>query len=706
MDVELPDGMVIEGVPDGMSKADLIIKLRNNGYNLSWLGAQAIPKGPGDVQGPAATNPVEDTSKASWWQKMQGGREALGGLAGAALLSPITVPLSAAGREDLAGRFQNAMQPPPTTPVGREYLGNAAQFLGTHGASLIPMAGLAARGTGKSTVRTLADAEAASSVKSFTPQQIGAARANPALEGIVAARDAGLAMPPSAIGGITSKTVEGLSGAAKAEKLLSQKNAPILAGLGKQDVGMSADTPLTRDTVRNVRENAGKAYEPIKAAGELPVTEQFFNDINKAAASYDTAATSFEHRSENPFAKVKAGLIGSVDSNGNVIPRKSFDAASAIEEVKLLRSEADKAYRTGDTSLGRVYRQFSTALDDAINTGLNTKQDPALKNAVATYRDARKTIAKTYLLDEALNSTTGNIDPKVYANALKNGDPLSGPGLQIAKFATQFEKAAQRPEKIGNAGSPTLFDAWTALHTGLGSGVLFSRPLARNALASDFVQNRMAAPARELLAATKRAPDTPLITAEALKNQLNINRLGDLTPNWQTSLGAAGPRPEGIDARGLFPALGDPRVGESRLQGRPQMPVQPGLPGLSDTAISGFGARLGTNAPKPFTDIAEGALPGMKVGPKQSGIQQPWSATAGDAIQRLLAKPTDRAGVELSARIMKILNEPNKGMSVPDQIMTILNDNKGHTLSKQIMAILREYSPDTPSQAVSSILRG
>ena len=43
MDVELPDGMVIEGVPDGMSKADLVTKLRNNGYNLSWLGAQAIP---------------------------------------------------------------------------------------------------------------------------------------------------------------------------------------------------------------------------------------------------------------------------------------------------------------------------------------------------------------------------------------------------------------------------------------------------------------------------------------------------------------------------------------------------------------------------------------------------------------------------------------------------------------------------------------
>jgi hypothetical protein len=197
-----------------------------------------------------------------------------------------------------------------------------------------------------------------------------------------------------------------------------------------------------------------------------------------------------------------------------------------------------------------------------------------------------------------------------------------------------------------------------------------------------------------------------LITAEALKNQLNINRLGDLTPNWQTSLGAAGPRPEGIDARGLFPALGDPRVGESRLTGRPQMPVQPGLPGLSNVAVSGYGQRTGTQAPKPFTDIAEGGLSSPEWSGTTGRLIRQGSGTVDTALRRLLEKPTDKAGIELSGRIMKILNEPGKGMSLPDQIMTILNENKGHTLSKQIMAILREYSPDTPSQAVSSILRG
>jgi hypothetical protein len=47
MDVRLPDGTVIKGVPDGMSKADLTAKLQANGYDVSKLmgdqSAAAVP---------------------------------------------------------------------------------------------------------------------------------------------------------------------------------------------------------------------------------------------------------------------------------------------------------------------------------------------------------------------------------------------------------------------------------------------------------------------------------------------------------------------------------------------------------------------------------------------------------------------------------------------------------------------------------------
>jgi hypothetical protein len=39
MDVRLPDGTIIQNVPDGISKADLTAKLKNNGYDVTKLDA-------------------------------------------------------------------------------------------------------------------------------------------------------------------------------------------------------------------------------------------------------------------------------------------------------------------------------------------------------------------------------------------------------------------------------------------------------------------------------------------------------------------------------------------------------------------------------------------------------------------------------------------------------------------------------------------
>lgn len=46
MDVRLPDGTIIKGVPDGMSKADLTAKLQANGYDVSKLTAPSAPQLP------------------------------------------------------------------------------------------------------------------------------------------------------------------------------------------------------------------------------------------------------------------------------------------------------------------------------------------------------------------------------------------------------------------------------------------------------------------------------------------------------------------------------------------------------------------------------------------------------------------------------------------------------------------------------------
>lgn len=46
MDVTLPDGTVVEGVPDGMTKAQLVAKLKSNGYDTSWYKESAVLPAP------------------------------------------------------------------------------------------------------------------------------------------------------------------------------------------------------------------------------------------------------------------------------------------------------------------------------------------------------------------------------------------------------------------------------------------------------------------------------------------------------------------------------------------------------------------------------------------------------------------------------------------------------------------------------------
>ena len=58
MDVQLPDGTVVKGVPDGMSKDDLVAKLKASGHDVSWHKPSATVEGgmPSERPTPAASS--------------------------------------------------------------------------------------------------------------------------------------------------------------------------------------------------------------------------------------------------------------------------------------------------------------------------------------------------------------------------------------------------------------------------------------------------------------------------------------------------------------------------------------------------------------------------------------------------------------------------------------------------------------------------
>ncbi len=301
------------------------------------------------------------------------------------------------------------------------------------------------------------------------------------------ARGAGYVIPPSqARPTLLNRLLEGASGKITTAQNASAKNAAVTSKLVAQDLGLQADTKITSDVLKGVRDTAGQAYQDIGATGTIAPGPGYAAALDQIEAPFKMAAQGFPNAKQSPVIDIVESLRS-----------PNFDAASAVEKIKELRTAADDAFRTGNTDIGRASRAGAAALEDVIEGHLQSiGQVPLLQQ----FRDARQLIAKTYSVEKAMNPTTGAIDARALAAQLKRGKPLSGGIKEAAEFAGRFPKAAQTVEGMGSLPQTSPLD-WTAagatsLATGnplvmLGVG---ARPLARSVVLSPMVQNRLIQP--------------------------------------------------------------------------------------------------------------------------------------------------------------------------------------------------------------------
>lgn len=576
----------------------------------------ALPAGAGRALGPAF-----------------GGTAVRQGLGGAITGVGLNVPAGAAVRaaENAAlpegEQFADLKQPlmPDATEVGMTAAMGALGGVGGRGAA--------------------AQRQAAATEKSAAGAKADALEA-PKLEAAQRAREAGYVLTPStAGGGKLSRKIEGMAGEPKLAKLASERNAQATNALVRQDLGIADDVPLSRAELARIRNEAGQAYDAVKDAGTIKVGKEWQRKLDSIAQSHDTAAESFEHRSDKPFSKVLEGLRGRKDAAGNLVPRTGFSATAAVEEVKLLRNDADKAYRAGDKALGRTYRDMAQALDDAMDAHLQreAKTRPEMADTVNAYREARTRIAKTYLAEKALNDASGDIDASVYARELKKGAPLSGDALKVAQFAQQFPRLAQKTDRIGST-EGTVMDAGLGL-LGKTAALVPLRPLARTALLSDAAQDRFVKKPKPQAEAPAPAPEPELTAGQSpfpgrQAAEAPAQPLGDLTPDWETAPGAAAPagRREVVPAEGLVRAVDEDmppaRVRPGGADMRPrsnqspvgpvmpgpvaepatpargageQIPAVPGRPGLPDAMVAGAPGEVAPDAATGAAMQSEGA---------------------------------------------------------------------------------------------------
>jgi len=309
------------------------------------------------------------------------------------------------------------------------------------------------------------------------------------------ARGLGYTMPPTqAGGGMVGTTLEGLAGKTSTAQAASIKNQEITNKLATKALGLPEETVLSPELIKSIRDNAGKAYEDLKLSGTVKTSPKFIQALDEIKPYKDAvqAAKDFPEELANPIIKI-------VDS----LKRPNFDVSSVVSKINLLRSDADKAFRSGDTALAKTNKDASKVLENTIENYLaNTKQTDLLNK----FKEARTLIAKTYEVEKAMNKTTGSVEASKLASRLQAGKPLSGELKDIAQFGQAFPKAVQTPEKIGGALPFNPLDAGFATLAGGGAllggqdysstgalslAALLARPGARKLALSSPIQNRL-----------------------------------------------------------------------------------------------------------------------------------------------------------------------------------------------------------------------
>jgi hypothetical protein len=490
MDVELPNGTVVEGVPDGTTRQQMAQRLKAGGQQVpdDWLKPQA-PKRK-DFITEAAGAVVEPVLGAAG-----GFAGSIAGPAAGLMTAPARwMGLTQKGPEEVQKSVEEALRPEPKTVAGASpynplnfiprAIGMPFEKLAGGAQKMLPPVSGEEAGKFWPEVRAGAGRGLAEAVRQL-PNLLGAKfgkmaearlpeiRAGLETEKSLAApgnviRDqaqaAGYKTPPET--GVKAAAA-GITGKAKVEKIISAQNADNASRRFAKEVGMPEDMPLTRENIQNRIEAAYAGRQEMEAAigPKLKMTDNF------KSAMEGTLAKITEQIEHNPEVnrdlrtpqrlirtylkkmepiEVPAGKI--VDEKGRpLIPATQVarDAAMTTSEVShdisKLRQQASKDFQELNPELGYSRLGIANQLEGLFEE--NLAKAPKGQALVDKFRADRVLQAKLHFMDRVV-TPDGTVDLAKVASLSETKaykTALTGELKAAADFAKTYRKAAQKP---------------------------------------------------------------------------------------------------------------------------------------------------------------------------------------------------------------------------------------------------------------------
>lgn len=307
------------------------------------------------------------------------------------------------------------------------------------------------------------------------------------------------------------------------------------------------------------------------------------------------------------------------EENGGFVPGDTLRRLRTEVQTQAREMRANKA-------------DVAAVLDDVVHRFDDALANVAADADVAALTDARRRYAISKVLEPLVaRHPDGNFAPSALKSimAQKSGGKqrrmARGEAGELGEYARIGQELLKELPSSGTAERNLVY---SGVGAGAGAGAAFAEPLSAAAIyAGSAIYNLVGPRVVKRLVDAQRRRDAP--TPEGRPPEPTLGRgfedvsqrpepggeapLGDLTPEWGTTPGAAPAAAGGMDPAGLVPALGEeaPSTGtrvDMRTRAGQEIPAVPGRPDLPDTLVSGAPAESAATEPSNAAMVTPGAI--------------------------------------------------------------------------------------------------
>lgn len=245
----------------------------------------------------------------------------------------------------------------------------------------------------------------------------------------------GLKVPPSQLtGGPIASSIESLLGKKAMGAQASIANKDTVVNQAKKVLGLSEAEDLTPDSFINFRQEKGTAYQDLRNF-DYKTDKEFIKNINDEVQRLRGLTTTSPEQISTLKSLAKTNIKGD-DLVNNIVDLR--DAGNA--NVKSMDAATKR--------LGKTQLLAAKELEDIADRVLTKAGNDTL---VSNFRDARRSIARSYTLEDAFNNVTGAVNAKTIGNKMAKGK-IVPEEMRAAGAASQFAPGYFAPPSQATSG--------------------------------------------------------------------------------------------------------------------------------------------------------------------------------------------------------------------------------------------------------------